>query len=208
MRASKVGFPCDRNLWYSVNDGYEEKVLEKSQRIFDVGTALEPVIIKWLEDDGWKIQFRQQEIYKEVRGGGILGHIDGMMSQNWWDGEIFLFDIKTMNERAFNFWKADGTLAKYPQYVDQLHCYASCNFSWKLSGLAVVGVNKNNSDLKIDYFKYDENRMTEIIERTERIFALEEPPEQGDRMQKWCCGYCGYSWLCDLCKKKGGEVNE
>ena len=35
-------------------------------------------------------------------------------------------------------------------------------------------------------------------ERAERIFALDETPEQGDRFQGWCCGY---SHLCELCKK-------
>ena len=38
-------------------------------------------------------------------------------------------------------------------------------------------------------------------ERAERIFALDEAPTQGDRFQGWCCGYCGYSHLCELCKK-------
>ena len=38
MHASKVGFPCDRNLWYSVN-GYEEVVSEKTQRTFETKTS-------------------------------------------------------------------------------------------------------------------------------------------------------------------------
>ena len=54
MRASRVGFPCDRNLFYSVN-GYDETVSARSQRIFDVGTALEAVAVDWLREEGWDV---------------------------------------------------------------------------------------------------------------------------------------------------------
>ena len=208
MHASKVGFPCDRNLWYSVN-GHDEVISERSQRIFDVGTSLEPLVIKWLEKDGWLVDYNpgslnaEKKVFIKLPGGeSLIGHPDAFIFKHI-SSPLILIDIKTMNERAFILWKREGTLKKYPQYVDQLHVYAKGLFTTtKIDKLAIVGVNKNNSDMHIDFFDYDENRTKEILERTERIVALEDAPEPGERMQDWCCSYCGYSWLCELFQKK------
>ena len=209
MHASKVGFPCDRNLWYAVN-GHEEVISEKSQRTFDIGTALEPLVIKWLEKDGWEIEYNpgsqdaEKKAVVKVSGGNLVGHPDAFV---YWGDEILVIDIKTMNDRAFKLWRREGTLKKYPQYVDQLHVYAKgllCENRniQEVKELAIVGVNKNTSEVHIDYFEYDENRMNEIISRTERIFALDEAPETGENMQDWCCSYCGYKWICELYHEK------
>ena len=56
LRASKIGFPCDRNLYYSAN-GVEGITSPKSQRIFDVGTYLEPVVVERLRADGWESEY-------------------------------------------------------------------------------------------------------------------------------------------------------
>ena len=128
IHASKIGFPCNRNLWYSCN-GHEEVVSERTQRIFDVGTYLEPLAVKWLQKDGWNVAYNQgsQNAHVTIRvpinGGELIGHPDALI---WRDGEkAILVDIKTMNDRAFTLWKREGTIKKYPQYVDQLHIYAA-----------------------------------------------------------------------------------
>ena len=84
MHASKVGFPCNRNLWYSVNN-YEEKISERSQRIFDIGTALEPLVVKWLEKDAWEVlynpgsQSAPMELKINLYGGSLVGHPDALL---------------------------------------------------------------------------------------------------------------------------------
>ncbi len=215
MRASRVGFPCDRNLWYSVN-GFEEVVAEKSRRVFDIGTALEPVIVDWLREDGWTVfynpgsQTANLELTIPVRGGKLAGHPDCFISRP--GCENILADIKTMNERSFTGWKRNGTVKDKPQYVDQVHVYAegAMRAGFPVERLAVVGVNKNNSNLHIDFFDFEPERMSAIIQRTERIFAATEPPEPGERMEGWCCDYCGYSGVCELARarQKDTEVGE
>ena len=207
MRASKVGFPCDRNLYYAVN-GQDEVVTLKSQRIFAVGTALEAVAVAWLREEGWDVlhnpgsQEADLELEIPVAGGRLSGHPDCIISRPGM-GRI-LIDVKTMNERAFTRWKREGTEKNKPQYVDQVHVYANAAMAAKLSieRLGIVGVNKNNSEMHIDIFDYSLERMAAIVERTERIFALSSPPEPGDRMEGWCCGYCGYAHVCELQKQK------
>lgn len=207
LRASRIGTLCDRALFYSVAD-VEEVVSEKSQRIFEVGKVLEPVIVSWLRNDGWNVRCNMfdssnegMSLSLEVAGGTITAHPDCIISRD--DSGLILADIKTMNDRSFRSLKRDGTIKSHPQYADQLSIYAQalkeCRHS--IEQLAIVALNKNNCEGYIDYFPFEPERYEALKERAERIFALDEAPEQGDRFQGCCCGYCGYSHLCELCKR-------
>ena len=207
LHASKIGFPCARNLWYAANE-YEGKTSERSQRIFDVGNALEPMVVKWLRDDGWEVEYNPGsqnaafEVVVPVEGGELRGHPDAFISR---EGERpILIDIKTMNDRAFRLWKSEGTVRKYPQYVDQLLIYA---FGVTVSGrstsrIGIVGINKNTSELWIDFFDFDPTLFIQIQNRATAIFKMTTPPEANCPAQDWCCGYCEFSHLCELCKRK------
>ena len=201
LRASKAGFPCARNLWYSVN-GFPETVSAKSQRIFDVGTALEPVIVEWLRADGWNVEYNpgsqnaELEVFVPIIGGKLAGHPDCIISK----GEIqnALVDIKTMNDRAFTYWKRSGSLKTKPQYVIQLHIYAMglMKQGRKIERLGIVGVNKNNSEMHIDFFDFDENTSSEILNNAELILNAKERPEYDCPTEKWACEYCEFATQC------------
>lgn len=82
-----LGSLCDRALFYSVS-GAEEKITEKSQRIFEVGKVLEPVIVSWLRNDGWKVKRNLfdssnegMSLSLEVNGGMIMVHPDCIISR-------------------------------------------------------------------------------------------------------------------------------
>lgn len=207
LRASKIGTLCDHALFYSVA-GAEEVTTEKSQRIFEVGKVLEPVIVSWLRNDGWSVRRNLfdstnegMSLSLEVAGGTITAHPDCIISRE--DSGLILADIKTMNDRSFRSLKRDGTIKSHPQYADQLTIYAQAlrECGHQLEQLAIVALNKNNCEGYIDFFTFEPERYEALKERTERIFACDEAPEQGDRFQNWCCSYCGYSHLCELAKK-------
>ena len=151
-----------RNLWYTVNGYVDADTDTGAQRIFDVGTALEPVIVEWLRAEGWRVEYNpgsqkaalQVEI--PMKGGKLTGHPDCVISK----GEIenALVDIKTMNDRAYRFWKREVTLKSKPQYVTQLHIYALGlkKMGREISLLGIVGVNKNNSDMHKEIESYAE----------------------------------------------------
>ena len=203
LRASKAGFPCMRNLWYSVN-GYEQKNDEHTQRIFDVGNYLEPMVVEWLKKDGWNVEYNpgsqsaEIEVTIPVSGGTIAGHPDCIISK----GEVqnALIDIKTMNERAFTFWRREGTLQSKPQYVTQLHIYAIGleKLGRKIERLGIVGVNKNNSDMHIDFFDFNQFKATDIISQAEMIFSMDKPPSFNCPAEQWCCRYCEFRDKCEL----------
>ena len=207
LRASRIGTLCDRALFYSVA-GAEEITTEKSQRIFEVGKVLEPVIVSWLRNDGWNVKRNlfdssneSMSLSLEVNGGTIIAHPDCVISRD--DNKLILADIKTMNDRSFRNLKREGTVKSHPQYADQLTIYAQalreCGHS--IEQLTIVALNKNNCEGYIDYFTFEPERYSVLKERAERIFACNEAPEQGERFADWCCGYCGYSHLCKLARK-------
>ena len=207
LRASRIGYPCDRNIWYYVN-GAEEITSEKSSRIFEVGRVLEPVIVNWLRNDGWNVRRNLfidsnegMSLSISVNGGTIEAHPDCAISRE--DNELILADIKTMNDRSFRSLKREGTAKSHTQYADQLTIYAQAlkERGHNLEQLAVVALNKNNCEGYIDFFQFEPERYEALKERAERIFACDDAPEQGSRFQNWCCDYCGYSHLCELAKK-------
>ena len=203
LRASKAGIPCSRNLWYSVN-GFPETVSSKTQRIFDVGTALEPVIVEWLKADGWDVEYNpgsqdaEIEVTIPIYGGKLAGHPDCIISK----GEIqnALIDIKTMNDRSYTHWKREGTHKAKPQYVTQLHIYAAGLMAQgrKIERLGIVGVNKNNSEMHIDLFPYDEGTYLDILSRAEMIANASTGDELDGATEKWACNYCEYANQCKL----------
>lgn len=206
LRASKAGFPCDRNLWYSVN-GYAGTSDEATQRIFDVGTYLEPLVVKWLESEGWDVEYNpgsqdaDVEVHVALDGGEMAGHPDCIISRG--DLQNVLVDIKTMNDRSFTIWRREGTLKSKPQYVDQVHIYAAGlrQAGRKIEHLGIVGLNKNNAELHIDLFEFDESRLAEIVERSERVMNEAIAPETDSPRESWCCGYCEYADFCELHRK-------
>ena len=200
LRASKIGFPCIRNLWYSVNE-VEGITSKKTQRIFDVGTVLEPLIIQWLKDDGWQVEYNSGsqdaglEYKIPVKGGCIAGHPDCFLNSD------ILIDIKTMNDRSFIQWKKQGTEASKPQYVDQVHCYAigAINEGRKIKQLGICGMNKNTSEIRLDFFDFDFDRAEMLKHKAEDVFAMSNAPETTPS-ESWACKYCEYSRICPMNK--------
>ena len=203
LRASKAGFPCLRNLFYSVN-GYEAKIDKRTQRIFEVGTYLEPLVVKWLQQEGWQVDYNPGsqnadfEVSVPITGGMLAGHPDAFISK----GELqnVLIDIKTMNDRAFTFWRREGSIKSKPQYVIQLHIYAlGCiNAGRNVEHLGIVGVNKNNSDWHIDLFDFNENTAELIKDTAQNVFSMTQPPEVHSPSEDWACSYCEFSETCSL----------
>lgn len=203
LHASKAGFPCNRNLFYSVN-GVEPAVSLKSQRIFDTGSCLEPLVVLWLRQDDWNVDYNQGnqdapfEVLVPLQGGSLAGHPDCFISK----GDLLnvLVDIKTMNERAFTLFKRDGALKSKPQYVTQLHVYAlGCKIAGiNFSKLGIIALNKNNSDWHFDFFDFDNTFAENIKLNAEYIFSLDEPPTQNCPAETWCCNYCEFSHFCNL----------
>lgn len=207
LRASRISSLFARALFYSVN-GTEEIISEKSQRIFVVGMVLEPVIIRWLRSDGWNVRRNlflnsneEVSLSISVNDGSIEAHPDCVISRE--DTGLILAGIKTMNDRSFRYLKREETVKSHPQYADQLTIYAHAlsERGHQINQLAIIALNKNNCEGRIDFFLFEQERYETLKERAERIFACDDAPEQDNRFQSWCCSYCAYAHLCKPARK-------
>ncbi len=207
LSASKIGHPCDMNLWFASND-IKEEFSPHTKRIFAVGSALESVVVSFLMEDGFDVFYNEKDhnsptdFVINVAGGAILGRYDILFrrpKEKLW----VVGDIKTMNKQAFSWWKRKGTAEKYPQYLKQLTVYykgLSLSRDDLSDKIAIIGFCKDDSSYLIETMNYDEKVWFEIKERAERIFAQKNMFEP--KRPSWACSYCGYKKICPFVSLK------
>jgi len=226
IRASKIGFPCIRNIWLSTM-GLDEVFDKKTLRIFDLGNLVEQVAVKWLREDGWGVywnegsQDAEWELNVPLQGGVLRGHPDCIIEK---DRQRILADIKSMNSRAYKHWLDGGTINNKLSYFIQVNVYAYAINRLPANGprvdkVAIVGVNKDTSDYTIEVLDIDEDLIKETLNKAQFILnAPSMPPKVGwafnhlgvsNEVPSWCCSYCGYKKLgiCDGVRK-GDENND
>ena len=193
FRASSIGHPCPRRLWYESVQGIEPVFDQRALRIFRMGDLVENLAVEWLREDGWTVfynagsQEAEQEVVIPVADGvEIRGHHDAIIENG--NGPIVV-DIKSMNDRAFTEWRRKGTLSKYPQYLDQVHVYGK---GLGISRLAICGVNKNNSEYLIESFEFDPQRWAALEAKALSVATSLEEPAVPEDLPGWCCSYCSY----------------
>jgi hypothetical protein len=102
LSASVLGSNCLRRLWYIANGVSGSEPDEAVRRIFDIGMALEPVVIEWERRKGREVFYNAKshqddpDFVLEVGRGVIVGRFDAIF-----DKEI-LIDIKTCGLRKFS----------------------------------------------------------------------------------------------------------
>lgn len=120
LSGSMLGYKCLRRLWY-ISRGYKGKdVDEETQRIFDIGRALEPLAIKWEVRKGREVYYNNRahedpaDFILEVGNGVIVGRFDAIFDRK------ILIDIKTCNLNKFTKLLEGEVL---PEWVIQVNVY-------------------------------------------------------------------------------------
>ena len=200
FRVSSLGHACDRKLWLQSIQLAEEPRTLQSQLTMDIGTALEPVIMEYLELDGWTIDYNpgsqeaDVELRHEADGCVIAGHYDCIAEK---DDMIVMLDAKTMNSRAWAEWRKHGAEVKYPQYVTQVQLYAFMarkSINPNITYVGIAGLNKDRATfpIPVELLDYDELHALNAIARAERIAAMTALPPVDPNIPGWCCSYCGF----------------
>ena len=201
IRASSIGHPCCRKIWYDMM-GIEEEFSLQTLFTFDIGTALEPVAVKYLKLDNWEVKYNEGSQEAEILtvipvndNVRIEGHHDLIMRYGE-TGDWYMVDVKTMNSYAYKTWRKEGTLRKYPQYADQLTIYAAGEYARQhnISKCAVVAINKDKVEfpLPIDAFDFDPERFEGLKAKAAYIASNDEPPQLDEDIPSWACTYCGH----------------
>ena len=196
LRASSIGWPCDRYHYHAVKDWKEVPLHDVGlQAIFDEGDLHEEAVIDEVKKlPGIKIV--KQQVAFQMDKPLIKGTIDGMMR---WNGRDFPFDVKSMSRFQFPKIKSaedliNSTSALFRKYVAQLQIYLL------LSGYeigAFILKCKDTGEIRVIWMQIDYAFLEGVIQRAERVtkaLAAEQPPERTKDIE--LCLKCPYRHVC------------
>lgn len=196
-RASDLGHPCLRYHVFN-RTRWQEKSLHDVglQMIFDMGSALEDVVLRELADAGIKVIEQQRAFsWPEYQ---ITGHVDGHVLIN--GGPPYPLEIKTCSPFVF---KAINTVedlkrGKYlylRKYPVQLTLYMLMN---NVERGVFLFKDKVSGAMKEIWMDLDYQLGEEALKRAEAVNAHvaagtePDPAEYDEEM----CGRCGYVHIC------------
>ena len=165
LRMSNIGKP-NRQLWFDMNSEHKPRGIPPEVMIkFLYGHMLERLVLFLTEISGHKVTDEQ----KEVKVGGILGHMDCKI-----DGEVV--DIKSASNYAFNKFK-NGTLPEDDSfgYIPQLAGYEHAEGT---SNGGFLAINKETGELAL--FKpedLDKPNITDRIKKVKSQIKDSTPPD-------------------------------
>lgn len=202
LSASQLGEECLRKLWF-LSRGYEVEVSEELQRVFDIGRALEPVVVKWLRRMGYEVFYNAKDHSDEPDFripvgdlGEIWGRFDAVLMN-----EGVLIDIKTCGDQLFvRFLERDVPM----QYIVQVNVYF---FGVKLFGevvddevrrvikeVGLVGVHKSTGRMEMVVMKPSLDVFGNALVKARRVFKMKSPFEVEESKQH--CLSCAFRSVC------------
>ena len=194
LRLSLLGTPCERKLWYALNQPEAAEKLSASARLkFLFGDIIEALVLFLAKAAGHKVE-REQE---EVRVGDVSGHIDAVV-----DNE--LVDVKSASTFSFKKFKEGGLKTDDPfGYIHQLGAYLSAVGGKQGHFLAV---DKTLGHLTLDTHPSTGVDYEKLVEHKKKIVSQPDPPprayldeadgKSGNRKLSMPCGYCQFRKTC------------
>ncbi len=185
LRASEIGRDCDTELFLSAA-GKESQFDRRSLRIFEIGRVMEPIIARWLEEDGWEVKYNSDDehgMIMSVGPGIVTGHYDIIARHPKTDGEWVLMDIKTMNTRRFNAWNKNGVVISDPAYYAQLLFYG---YAWGYKKLGLVSIEKLTGDYEVEIFDFNRKHFEELKARAADILDADMATSTQSKKCDWC----------------------
>jgi len=205
LRMSSIGQPCERKLWYSVNQ-YEdqEPIRPESKLKFLYGDLLEDLLLSLAKAAGHKVEGHQDTMSL----CGIKGHRDAVI-----DGVTV--DVKSASSFSFKKFKDHNLEHDDPfGYLTQLSSYVKAAEDDPLvedkKGGAFLVIDKQHGTLCLDYYDFEEtghlDNLEDEIEYRKGMVKESDPPPKGfpsvadgkSGNRKLCtnCSYCDYKKVC------------
>lgn len=200
LRASNVGRPCDRQLWFEVNN-FPRQPMESSAHLkFFYGHVIEASLLFLAAEAGHTIEYVQEEVELD----GIKGHIDCVI-----DGVTV--DVKSASSYSFRKFQ-DGTLvhddpfgymgqlAFYKEAMEEKHGIKEAAFLAMDKQLGYLTLYKPTEkelrDVRIrDRIKF----IKEVVDDTAippRPFTPVPDGKSGNMQLCVQCRYCPYKFPC------------
>jgi len=182
---------CDRIMWLKFRKAIAFPISEKLQRTFDIGHALEPIMIKHLTNHGLDVGLCEAEVVG--KWGQVLGHVDGVVKIG--DGSLMLLEMKTANDSRFKDMMKNG-LPDYYYAQIQIYMHHSDQIVSsvpKLTSCHYMILNKNTSELFETAINYDPEYAERETERMHDVISSEAMPA-GNKSYK--CNFCDARYFC------------
>lgn len=199
LRASSIGWPCERHLYYSIANWQDAAApTPEKMALFSLGRVVEVAVIRDLEEAGYQITGQQVSFEQKVKGGSITGHVDGWISGNELGDEPLPLEIKgyTFASDRVTHWR-DFLKMKQPwlrAVVGQLQTYLlQAN---KERGVLVI-YDKKSGLLNPIAVELDYELAEEYLKKAERIYdhlAAEVPPDI--QYDPDLCNNCDFAHVC------------
>jgi hypothetical protein len=185
--ASIIGNDCTAYLNYSLRGFPENSPSPKLLRIFNVGHALEPMVVDDLKKKGGYGVSEVDELTGDqyeytALGDHVVCHLDGII---YVDEEPCVLEIKTMNKSKFNAFEKKGVKTSHPQY------FAQCMLAMHLSGMHksfLVAICKDDCRYHIEVIEYDEFEASALKQKI--WTAVTEPERISPVESDWRCRGC------------------
>jgi len=203
LRMSNIGKPCERQLWYEVNQPeLGEPLRAETYMKFLFGDIIEELILFLAELAGHEVTGRQDE--QEIEG--IKGHRDAVI-----DGT--LTDVKSASTFSFRKFSSGGLIGNdafgyIPQIQSYLHSSQSDDKVTNKDEAAFLVVDKTLGHIALDVHKRDTNTdWPELFSKKKESIAdkdnipprgfQDEPFGQSGNMKLGInCSYCPFKKSC------------
>lgn len=194
LRMSNFGTPCERKLWYTINQPDKAEPLSGDVLIkFMIGDICEEVVLSLAGAAGHSVERRQEEVVL----AGVKGHIDAVV-----DGAIV--DVKSASSRSFDKFKYGTIKSDDPfGYVDQLSLYGAATQSKEA---AFIAIDKQHGTLAIDKHSLPDRDWDAEVKSKKEMLALSLPPprsyvpvlegKSGNEVIPTPCSYCQFKHTC------------
>jgi CRISPR/Cas system-associated exonuclease Cas4 (RecB family) len=196
LRASTLGFPCERRLWYD-RTAWDQAALPSPdlQGIFLAGRDFEAALIRRLQEAGYYWRHHQRAV--EWKALHLSGHIEGQISE---DGEHWvLAEIKGIHpyyyDRIHHWRDFLGLGPIYGQYAAQIQVYMLLE---NVEAAILICGSKGSYRVRflpveLDY-AYAESLLQKAERVTQAVMAGDGgPPRITDRS---VCKICPYMVAC------------
>lgn len=204
LSLSSLGTPCERKLWYKVNQTEVAAPLRPNALLkFFYGDMIEELVLALVQASGHTVEGCQDRL--DVHG--IKGHRDAVI-----DG--MTVDVKSASPYSFQKFK-DGNLREDDPfgYISQLSSYVYAGkddplVTNKTHGAFLV-IDKVNGHICLDVYDFTEEmaKKEEEVENLKSVVAQEMPPEKGfepvpqsktspNKKLPMQCSYCDFKKAC------------
>jgi len=196
--ASGIGKTCTRAIWYDYHAIEGMALTAQEERTMEIGRRLEGMVIDYIISAGFRVDtpcsdndylFCVDEDIELFRG-----HMDGLL----YIGESLpvVLEIKTAKaERFEKYAKEEGGVKVWsPVYYAQVQSYMGMK---GLKDTLFCVINKNNSDWRMEWVKYDDIFYHELKSKAQMISKMEEAPDKiNNSPWYYACQRCKYKKIC------------